>query len=103
VYARFARRELLDEKRLCEAIARAERGSIDGNLSTTLIKQRVPRQVGGRSGGYRTVIAYRGLPLWLCQERTRQHFPPDTVVLAQWARANVRGPNACRRRDILSR
>ena len=59
VFARFARRERLDDKRLCEAVARAERGSVDAQLGGGLIKQRVARAGGGRSGGYRTVIAYR--------------------------------------------
>ncbi len=59
VFARFVRRERLDDKRLCEAIARAERGSIDAELGGNLIKQRIARPGGGRSGGYRTVIAYR--------------------------------------------
>ena len=59
VFARFARKERLDDKRLCGAIARAERGSVDADLGANLIKQRVARPGGGRSGGYRTVIAYR--------------------------------------------
>ena len=59
VFARFARKERLDDNRLCEAITRAERGSIDAELGGNLIKQRVARAGGGRSGGYRTVIAYR--------------------------------------------
>jgi hypothetical protein len=32
---------------------------IDAELGGGLIKQRVARQGGGRSGGYRTVVAYR--------------------------------------------
>ena len=59
VFARFARKERLDDRRLCEAIARAERGSTDADLGGNLIKQRVSCPGGGRSGGYRTVIAYR--------------------------------------------
>jgi hypothetical protein len=59
VFARFARQERLDDGRLCDAIARAERGSVDADLGGNLIKQRVARRGGGRSGGYRTVIAYR--------------------------------------------
>jgi hypothetical protein len=58
-FGRFARKERLDDQRLCEAIGRAERGSIDADLGGGLIKQRVARPGGGRSGGYRTVIAYR--------------------------------------------
>ena len=42
-----------------EAIARAERGLIDADLGGGLIKQRVARLGGGRSGGYRAIIAYR--------------------------------------------
>jgi hypothetical protein len=59
VFARFARGERLDDGRLFEAIARAERSLIDAELGGHLIKQRVARLGGGRSGGYRTVIAYR--------------------------------------------
>ena len=59
VFARFASKERLDDKRLCEAIARAERGLVDADLGGNLIKQRVARPGGGRSGGYRMVIAYR--------------------------------------------
>jgi hypothetical protein len=59
VFVRFARKERLDDKRLCEAVTRAERGLVDADLGGNLIKQRVARPGGGRSGGYRTVIAYR--------------------------------------------
>jgi hypothetical protein len=59
VFARFARKERLDDKQLYEAVVRAERGSIDAELGGGLIKQRVARPGGGRSGGYRTIIAYR--------------------------------------------
>ena len=58
-FTRFARSERISDRRLCEAIARAEQGSIDANLGGNLIKQRVARAGGGRSGGYRTLIAYQ--------------------------------------------
>jgi hypothetical protein len=38
---------------------RAERRMIDADLGGGLIKQRVARPGEGRSGGYRTLIAYR--------------------------------------------
>lgn len=41
------------------ATSRAERGLIDGELAAYLIKQRVPREGQGRSGGFRTIIAYK--------------------------------------------
>jgi len=57
--ARFARLEGIADKSLREAIERAERGLIDADLGGGLIKQRVARQGQGKSGGYRTIIAYR--------------------------------------------
>jgi hypothetical protein len=59
VFARFARKERLHDGRLCEAIERADRGAVDADLGGNLIKQRVARPGGGRSGGTRAVIAYR--------------------------------------------
>jgi len=58
-FARFARREGMSDEALREAIERAERGLIDADLGGGLIKQRIARPGGGRSGGYRTIIAYR--------------------------------------------
>jgi hypothetical protein len=57
-FARFARREAIADEALREAIERAERGLIDADLGGGLIKQRVARPGSGRSGGYRTIIAY---------------------------------------------
>jgi hypothetical protein len=57
--ARFARRENISHDSLCEAIVRAEQGLVDADLGSGLIKQRVARAGKGRSGGYRTIIAYR--------------------------------------------
>lgn len=59
VFARFARKEGLNDERLCEAIARAERGLVDADLGGNLIKQRVALPGRGRSGGYRTIVAFR--------------------------------------------
>lgn len=57
--ARFIRQEKIASASLLEAIQRAERGLIDADLGGGLIKQRVARAGKGRSGGYRTLIAYR--------------------------------------------
>jgi hypothetical protein len=59
VFARFARRERIDDATLADAIERAERGQIDADLGGGVIKQRVARPGAGRSGGFRTVVAYR--------------------------------------------
>jgi hypothetical protein len=60
-FSRFARSERMKDERLCEAIERAENGLVDADLGGGLIKQRVARPGQGRSGGFRTVIAYRRL------------------------------------------
>ena len=58
-FRRFQRREGITDKALAEAISRAEKGLIDASLGGGLIKQRVARPGKGKSGGYRTIIAYR--------------------------------------------
>lgn len=58
-FSRFMRAEGLDDAGLAEAIERAGRGLIDADLGGGLIKLRVARPGGGRSGGYRVIVAYR--------------------------------------------
>ncbi len=77
-FARFARNERIADASLLEAIQRAERGLIDADLGGGLIKQRLARQGKGRSGGYRTIIAFRSghravFIYGLCEKRTREH------------------------------
>ena len=58
-FARRARQEGISDKQLHEAVERAARGLIDAELGGGLIKQRIARRGQGRSGGYRTIIAWR--------------------------------------------
>ena len=58
-FIRFQRKERIADEALCEAIERAEQGLVDADLGGGLIKQRVARQGQGKSGGYRTIVAYR--------------------------------------------
>ena len=58
-FARRARQEGISDKQLHEAVERAARGLIDAELGGGLIKQRVARPGQGRSGGFRTIIAWR--------------------------------------------
>ena len=58
-FARFQRRERITDKSLAEAVLGAERGLIDADLGGGLIKQRVARPGQGKSGGFRTLIAFR--------------------------------------------
>ena len=58
-FARFARRQRIDPRALCEAVARADQGLIDADLGSGVIKQRVPRTGQGRSSGFRTILFFR--------------------------------------------
>jgi hypothetical protein len=58
-FGRFAKREGISDENLRKAIERAEKGLIDADLGGGLIKLRIARPGQGRSGGYRTIIAYR--------------------------------------------
>ena len=58
-FARFARKEGIDDNKLFEAVAEAEKGVSAIDLGGGLIKKRVSRSGQGKSGGYRTIIVYR--------------------------------------------
>lgn len=58
-FNRFARRQNISDKDLCEAIERADRGLIDAELGGGVIKQRIPRPNEGRAGGFRTIVFFQ--------------------------------------------
>lgn len=58
-FAKFALREDISDASLAEAVKRAGEELVDANLGGGIIKQRVARKGQGRSGGFRTLIAYR--------------------------------------------
>jgi hypothetical protein len=58
-FARFQRKERIDDATLRKAISAAEQGLVDADLGRGLIKQRVARPGEGKRGGYRTIIAWR--------------------------------------------
>jgi len=58
-FARFAGREGIDDAALCEAVGRAGSGVVDADPGGGVIKQRVARKGGGRSGGFRTIVLFR--------------------------------------------
>ena len=77
-FERFARKQRIDDTILLEAAARAERGQINADLGSGVIKQRMPRSGRGKSGGYRTIIFFR--------RRTRAVF---VYGFAKSDRANI--------------
>jgi hypothetical protein len=58
-FAKFAAKEKISDAMLAGAVHRAESGLIDADLSNGLIKQRIARQGGGKSGGYRSILIFR--------------------------------------------
>jgi hypothetical protein len=58
-FARFARKAGLSDAALRGAIRDVERGLVDADLGGGVIKQRVARPGGGKSGGFRTIILFR--------------------------------------------
>ncbi len=58
-FERFARKARLEDEILRKAVADAERGLVDADLGGGVIKQRIARQGGGKSGGFRTIILFR--------------------------------------------
>jgi hypothetical protein len=86
-FARFARREGIPAASLLDAIERAERGSVDADLGGGLIKQRVARPGKGRSGGYRTLIAYkaarRAVFLFGFAKSDRENIESDDLATAR--------------------
>ena len=58
-FARFARKEGIEDNKLLDAITEAEKGVSVIDLGGGLIKKRVSRSGQGKSGGYRTIIVYQ--------------------------------------------
>jgi hypothetical protein len=59
VFARFARKAGLTDAQLAAAAARVVDGRFDADLGGGVYKQRVARAGGGKSGGFRTLLAFR--------------------------------------------
>ncbi len=58
-FARFAKREGVQDAALREAVERAEKGLVDADLGGGVIKQRIAKPGGGRSSGFRTIVLFR--------------------------------------------
>ncbi|MCZ5618828.1 type II toxin-antitoxin system RelE/ParE family toxin [Escherichia coli] len=55
-FERFARKNRISDKALREVVELADKGLISADLGSGVIKQRLARRGGGKSGGYRTII-----------------------------------------------
>lgn len=93
--ARFVRREGLDAASLVEAVRRAENGLVDADLGGGLVKMRIARPGQGRSGGFRTMLAFRSgdraVFLYAFAKNERENVAPDELqTLRELARAWLR-------------
>ncbi len=58
-FVRFARKARITDMVLCAAISDVSQGLVDADLGGGVVKQRIARQGGGKSGGFRTIILFR--------------------------------------------
>ncbi len=58
-FARFTRKEGISNTKLSDAVLEIEKGLYEADLGGGLFKKRVARRGKGKSGGYRTAVAYR--------------------------------------------
>jgi hypothetical protein len=58
-FNRWARKEGVPDRALVEAVAEMEQGLIDGDLGGGVVKKWSACEGGGKSGGHRTIIAWR--------------------------------------------
>jgi len=98
-FTRFARGERITDGSLSQAVVRAGQGLVDAELGGGIIKQRVARPGGGRSGGYRVLIAYRAkhraVFLYGFAKRERENIDPDELltlreIAAKWLAADTK-------------
>jgi hypothetical protein len=100
LFARFARRERIADRALCGAVQRAERGLVDADLGGGVIKQRIAREGQGRSGGYRTLLAFRSKTravfIYGFAKSERDNIEDDELttlqeIAAGWLAADAKG------------
>jgi hypothetical protein len=58
-FARFARKARIMAADLCKVTLDIERNLIDADLGGGVIKQRIARRGGGKSGGFRALIVFK--------------------------------------------
>lgn len=58
-FSKYAKREKLSDKSLVQAVNDISNGIISADLGGNLLKQRIAKQGKGKSGGYRTIIAFK--------------------------------------------
>jgi hypothetical protein len=105
-FDRFARKQSIDDRDLCKAVARAEQGAVDVNLGGGLIKQRVARKGAGKRGGYRTIVAYRAgeraVFLYVFAKSARDNIAPDELLALRRAASEALGWSERQVEDLIA-
>jgi hypothetical protein len=85
-FARWARREGLTDTALRTAVDEMRRGLVDAVLGGGLVKKRIARSGGGKSGGYRTLLAadLRDRWIFLCGFAKSERGNVDESELRFW-------------------
>ncbi|MHB8868985.1 MAG: type II toxin-antitoxin system RelE/ParE family toxin [Thermoleophilia bacterium] len=80
-FVRFTRTNGISATVLRDAVSRADRGLIDANLGSGVIKQRLLRPGDGRSGGFRAILLFRpderAVFVYGFAKRDRANLRPD--------------------------
>lgn len=58
-FARWAKKESITNEILIKSVFEIQDGLIDANLGGGLIKKRLQKNTRGKSGGYRTLVAFK--------------------------------------------
>ena len=96
-FVKLAGKQAISDKALREAVKRAESGLVDADLGGGVIKQRVARPGKGRSGGFRTLLAFRAgdraVFLYVFAKSERENIDEKELKALQaigagWLRAN---------------
>lgn len=58
-FHQWGKAEGLEDRTLCDAVKEIDEGLFEANLGKGLYKKRIARKGKGKSGGYRTLIAFK--------------------------------------------
>jgi hypothetical protein len=64
-FERWARKQKLSPRALCEAVAQMQAGLYEADLGGGLLKKRIARPGRGKSGGFRTLVATNKGERWV--------------------------------------
>lgn len=59
LFNKWLKKEKISEQSLCQAIQEIEKGLIDANLGGAVYKKRIAKTGAGKSGGFRTILAFK--------------------------------------------